>query len=392
MRVKEGIFWTGHIDWKLRSFHGYLTPLGSTYNAYVIVDQKPAVIDTVKSYGFKDMLKGLKRVVDPEKIEYIISNHTEMDHSGSIKALLDLCPKATVVCSPKGKEGLTRHFKKDWNFKVVTSGEELSLGGRTLRFFPVPMVHWPDSMVTYCPQEKILFSNDAFGQHFASDYRFADEANRETIFKEATKYYANIVLPYGAQVLKALDALSGLDIEMICASHGLIWRTEENIKKIVSLYRKWASHQADSGVVIVYDSMWHSTETMAFRLAQITENAGIPVKLFNLQATHISDIIPEVMLNKCLMVGTPALNNQVLPTVGAFLIYLKGLKPKNRLAFTFGSYGWSKKAFLELEVSLKEAGMELVAEGKYFRYIPEESELSSLAEAVHKIKEVFDER
>ncbi|MBU1924371.1 MAG: FprA family A-type flavoprotein [Candidatus Omnitrophica bacterium] len=397
VEIKKGIYWTGYIDWDLRNFHGYSTPSGSTYNAYLILDEKPTLIDTVKYYGFEQMLHRIKQIIDPAKIRYIVSNHTEMDHSGSIGELLKLCPKAEVICSPKGHEGLTRHFlsapekdKPSWNFKVVNNGETVSLGKRTLQFFLTPMVHWPDSMVSFCEEEKILFSNDAFGQHHASSQRFVDEAGLDIILKEAAKYYANIVMPYGPQVLKALEALGTLKLEMICPSHGLIWREKTDIQKIVSLYQKWANYESDVKAVIIYDTMWHSTEKMALKLYELLDVKGVDVKLVNLKDTHISDAMTEVMSSRVVCIGSPILNNRVLPAVGGFLTYLKGLKPKNRFGFAFGSYGWAKVGFKELEQALEEAGIKAIADAKYFQYVPAKSELDSLNETADKIKQLLD--
>ena len=390
-KIKENIFWTGYIDWDLRSFHGYSTPSGSTYNAYLILDRKPTLIDTVKHYGFDEMLSRIKEVIDPSQIQYIISNHTEMDHSGSIYKLLEYAPKAEVVCSPKGQEGLKRHFKKDWKLKVVNTGDTLNIGKRDLEFFLMPMVHWPDSMATYLKNENILFPNDAFGQHYASEERFVDEVGLDIVFKEAAKYYANIVMPYGNNVLKAFEALKTLKLEMVCPSHGLIWRRKEDIEGILSRYKKWASFQTDKRAVIIYDTMWHSTERIAHRLYELLDKENIPVKLLSLKTNDPSDIITEVMFSRAVFVGSPILNNKVFPSVGGFLTYLKGLKPKNRFAFSFGSYGWAKVGFKELEDSLKEAGMELIDEGRYFQYIPDEQELEGLKDIVSKTKEVIKE-
>ena len=388
--IKDGIFWAGYIDWDLRNFHGYSTPSGSTYNAYLILDEKPTLIDTVKYYGFQEMLSRIKSIIDPKEIKYIISNHTEMDHSGSIDMLTQLCPGAEVVCSPKGEEGLRRHFKKDLKFKVVNTKDTINIGKRDLQFFLMPMVHWPDSMATYSEKDGILFPNDAFGQHYASSIRYADEVGLDIIFKEAAKYYANIVMPYGSQVLKVLDALKALKIDMICPSHGLIWRRKQDIENIVKLYYKWASFQPDNKAVIIYDTMWHSTEKMALKLYELIDKENIPVKLCNLKTNDVSDIITEVMFSRVVMVGSPILNNNIFPTVAGFLTYLKGLKPKNKAGFTFGSYGWSKAGFKELEDTLKEAGIELIGEGKYFQYIPDKEELDNLQDIVLKIKDILN--
>ncbi|MDD3375461.1 MAG: FprA family A-type flavoprotein [Candidatus Omnitrophica bacterium] len=386
-KIIDNIYWTGYIDWDLRNFHGYETPVGSTYNSYLILDEAPTLIDTVKYYGAEEMIDRIKEVIDPAKIKYVISNHTEMDHSGSIDAILKYCPNAEVVCSPKGAEELKRHFKKDWKFKIVNTGDELKIGKRTLSFLLTPMVHWPDSMATYSAQDKILFSNDAFGQHRASAERYADEVGSDIVFEDAAKYYANIVMPYGAQVLKALDAASKLDIEMICPSHGLIWRTKENIEKIVSLYQRWASYESDDKCLIVYDTMWNSTRQMATKLNHFVDVAGIPVKMVGLQEAHISDIVTDVLMSKFVLFGTPILNNRMLPTMAALLMYLKGLKTKNRYATTFGSYGWSKIGFKEFEQSIVDAGFELMDEGKYSQFVPDEDELELLKIVVDKIKE-----
>lgn len=387
-KIKESIYWVGYIDWDLRNFHGYSTPLGSSYNAYLIVDEKPTLVDTVKHYGFSEMLLRIKEIIEPSEIKYIISNHTEMDHSGSIAQLLEFCPNAEIVCSPKGEEGLKRHFKKNWKFKVVNTGEIINIGKRNLQFFLMPMVHWPDSMATYCPEENILFPNDAFGQHYASSERFSDEVGLDIALGEATKYYANIVMPYGAQVLRVLEALKNIEIEMICPSHGLIWRREEDLVRILSLYQKWANYASDKKAVIIYDTMWHSTQKMAIKLYELLDKENIAVKIFNLQNTHISDIITDVLSAKIVMVGSPILNNRVLPGMGAFLTYLKGLKPRNRYGFTFGSFGWAKAGFKELEDSLKESGIELIAEGRYINYVPDDTELESLNDVVAKIKNI----
>jgi flavorubredoxin len=384
--IKQNIYWTGYVDWDLRNFHGYETPIGSTYNAYLIVDEKPTLIDTVKHYGCEEMLGRIREIMDPAEIRYIISNHTEMDHSGSIDRMLSLCPNAEVVCSPKGAEGLKRHFKKDWPLKVVQSGDTLNIGKRTLQFLLMPMVHWPDSMATYSEQDRILFPNDAFGQHYASEKRFVDEVGVDIALSEAAKYYANIVLPYGNQVLKVLDAVSSLKVDMIGPSHGLIWREPEHIQKIVTSYQKWASHTTDPRVVIVYDTMWHSTERMAQRLYTTLDRKGIPVKMMHLSQTHISDVVTDVMRSRVVCFGTPILNNRMLPTMAALLMYLKGLKPKDRTAFTFGSYGWATVGFKEFEASIQDAGMRLTQEGAYVRFVPDESDLQAFDAVAERIQ------
>ncbi len=373
VEIKPDIYWVGGIDWDIRNFHGYITQRGTTYNAYLIMDKKITLVDTVKHYLFDEMLSRIKEIVDPSKIDYIISNHVEMDHSGSIQKLLEVAPNAKIITSTRGEKGLRRHYKKDWNFKVVKSGDTLNIGERTLHFVEIPMVHWPDSMVTYLPSDKLLLPNDAFGQHIATSERFDDEVDWGILKEEAAKYYANIVMPYGGQVEKALEALSGLDIEMIAPSHGIIWRSL--IPQILKEYTKWARYETEDKALIVYDSMWGSTEKIAYALRGGIEEAGIHVTMRNLKNTHISDVITDVISSKLILLGSPTLNNTMLPTMGGFLTYLKGLRPKNRIGFVFGSYGWGGQAVGEIEKIIKDLSWDMPVESINLNYVPDEKEL-----------------
>jgi flavorubredoxin len=373
IEIKPDIYWVGAIDWDIRNFHGYSTNRGTTYNSYLIIDKKITLVDTVKHYLFDEMLSRVKEIIDPSKIDYIISNHVEMDHSGSLPKLLEVCTNATVITSTRGEKGLKRHYKKNWNFKVVKSGDTLNIGKRTLHFVEVPMVHWPDSMVTYSPTDKLLLPNDAFGQHIASENRFDNEIGWDILKEEAEKYYSNIVMPYGVQVEKALEALSELDIDMIGPSHGIIWRSL--IPQILKEYSKWAKYETDYKALIVYDSMWGSTEKIAYSLREGLEESGIPVIVRNLKNTHISDVITDVNSSKMILIGSPTLNNTMLPTMGAFLTYIKGLKPKNRIGFVFGSYGWGGQAVGEIEKYIKELEWDIPLGSINLNYIPDEKEL-----------------
>ncbi|MEA2054689.1 MAG: FprA family A-type flavoprotein [Candidatus Thermoplasmatota archaeon] len=376
VEIKPGIYWVGGIDWNIRDFHGYLTRRGTTYNSYLIMDEKITLVDTVKHYLFNEMLSRIREIVNPSKIEYIISNHAEMDHSGSLPKLLEVCPNAKVIASTRGEKGLRRHYKKDWEFKVVKSGDMLNIGKRTLHFVHIPMVHWPDSMVTYSPADKLLLPNDAFGQHIASSERFDDEIDWGILKEEAAKYYANIVMPYGTQVEKALETLSGLDIDMIAPGHGIIWRS--SIPQILKEYTKWARYEADDKALIVYDSMWDSTEKMAYAIGEGVEEAGVAVTMRSLKTTHISDIIIDVLSSKLIILGSPTLNNTTLPTMGSFLTYLKGLKPKNRIGFVFGSYGWGGQAVGEIEKVVKDLSWDMPVESTNINYIPDKEELINI--------------
>lgn len=373
--IKKGIYWVGGIDWDLRNFHGYVTQRGSSYNSYLIIDEKITLIDNVKYYLFNEMIERIASIIDPEKIDYIIQNHVEMDHSGSLPMLMNICPNARILTSPNGEKGLQMHYKKDWDFQVVKSGENVSLGKRSITFIHTPMVHWPDNMVSYCPEEKILFSNDGFGQHIASSERFDDEYPEHIVMEEARKYYANIVLPYGKQVQKVLEAANELTFDTICPSHGVIWR--KHIKEILAEYKKWATNEAEDRAVIIYDTMWKSTEKMSIAIREAFEALDIPVHMANLQANHISDIMTELITAKYICVGSPTLNNNILPTVAAFLTYMKGLAPKDRIGLAFGSYGWGGQSVGIVEGILKECGFEMLPSYR-LQYIPSGNQLNEI--------------
>ena len=377
VKLKEGVYWVGGIDWKLRNFHGYSTGRGSTYNAYLIIDEKITLIDTVKEYLYDEMMERISKVIDPAKIDIIISNHVEMDHSGSLPKVMQACPSARIYASPNGVKGLKAHYRKAWDFTEVKAGDTLSLGKRSLAFLLTPMVHWPDNMVTYCPEEKILFSNDSFGQHIASSERFDDEYPADIIWEEAAKYYANIVWPYSAQVRKELEAASALDFEMIAPSHGLVLRSR--VKEIADLYQKWSALETSKKAVVVYDTMWKSTEKMAYAIASAFEAKGYTVRLMSLQDNHISDIMTELLDTRILCVGSPTLNNNMLPTVAAFLTYLKGLSPGGREALAFGSYGWGGQSVALVEKELEAAGMTLMDSFR-INYVPDETQLKHIKE------------
>lgn len=387
VEIKPNVYWVGGIDWDLRYFHGYLTPRGTTYNAYLIVDKKITLVDTVKHYLFSEMLSRIKEIIDPRDIDYVVVNHVEMDHSGSVPRIMEIAPQAKIVTSMQGKKGLQRYYKKEWDFIVVNSGDELNLGSRTLKFVTTPMVHWPDSMVTYIPEEKLLLPNDAFGQHIASTERFDDELGWDVIHEEAAKYYANIVLPYGEQVNKALDTVSQLPVEMIAPSHGVIWRSF--LPRILEAYRRWANHEAERRAVIVYDTMWDSTKKIALALQEGLEEAGIPVTIRFLQTNHISQIMSDVLLSKAILIGTPTLNNGMLPTVSAFLTYLKGLRPKKRIGIAFGSYGWGGQGAKEVKAVMQSMGWEVPFDIINIQYAPDDTELTAARETGRKLGEML---
>ena len=373
--IKKDIYWVGGIDWDLRNFHGYMTQRGSTYNAYLIVDDKVTLIDTVKHYLRDEMFERISEIIDPSKIDYVVSNHVEMDHSGSIPYLMKKCPKAEIVASPNGVKGLKKHYGDNYNYKTVKTGDTLDLGKRKLNFLLTPMVHWPDNMLTYCPDEKILFSNDSFGQHIASSERFDDEYEIDLIMEEAKKYYANIVLPYSMQVQNELKAASELDIEIIAPSHGIIFR--KYIDKIVEKYKKWSSNETDKKALIIYDTMWKSTQKIAYAVQNGFEEKGYNTRMLNLQNNHISDIMTEVLNAEYICVGSPTLNNNIMPTVASFITYLKGLAPRDRKGLAFGSYGWGGQSVGIVHEELENCGFELLEDIK-INYIPSKNQLDEI--------------
>ena len=380
IEVKKGIYWVGAVDWSMRSFHGYSTRRGSSYNAYLILDEKITLIDTVKAPFVAELLERISSVVDPKKIDYIVSNHVEPDHSGSLPIMAKCCPNAKIVTSaPNGLKGLTGRYG-ELPYQAVKTGETLALGQRTLSFVATPMLHWPDSMVTYCPEEKILFSNDAFGQHLAANRRFDDENDFHLIMEEAKKYYANILMLYGKQAQTALAALGSLPIEMILTGHGVSWRA--HIPEILDAYKKWSAGELEEKAVVVFDSMWGSTERLARAITDAFTAKGVPVAYFDLRADHISDVITEVLTAKYLAVGSPTINNQMMPPVAAFLCYLKGFVPKGRKAFAFGSFGWGGQSVGLVEDELKAAGCEICLEKIRVKDVPTQDDLAALRDKI----------
>ena len=377
LEIKKGIYWVGAIDWDLSEFHGYLTQRGSTYNAYLIIDEKIVLVDTVKYYLRDEMLSRIRSVIDPAKIDIVISNHTEMDHSGAIPDIMNMAKNATLICSPNGEKGLKKHFDCDgWNFKVVNSNEKINIGKRNLSFVLMQMVHWPDSMATYAIEDKLLLPNDAFGQHMASYERFVDESLFDVVYEEAKKYFANIILPYTRQSTTAVTEVEKLDIDMIAPSHGLIWRGA-HVEKILKGYDAWDANICENKAVIIYDTMWGSTKKIAMSIYKAFEAKGIKVEMKNLKKYHISDIMTDLIDSKYICVGSPTLNNTLMPTVASFMYYLKGLRPQNRIAIPFGSYGWAGQSLKEIEDIFKFLKYQILDTIK-FEYIPKENDLEAI--------------
>lgn len=376
VEIKNNIFWVGAIDWNVRNFHGhtYTTQRGTTYNAYLIVDDRIALVDAVYGPFASELIARISEIVDPKKIDYIIANHVETDHSGALPSIMKLCPKAKVVGTAKCKEGLYKHYYEDWDFQVVKTTDKISLGGKTIEFIETPMVHWPDSMFTYCRQEGLLLPNDAFGQHYATSDRFDDEIDQCALMDEAKKYYANILWPLSPVILKKIEEVQKMNIpiNMIAPSHGIIWRRDP--MKIINSYASWAKNTTISKVVIVYETMWGATEKIARKITQGIIDSGLEVKLFDITQADRTEVIREMLDAKGFLVGSSTHDNGMLTSIAAFLEFLKGLSPKNRVGGAFGSFGWAGGAVKNIEGVLKESGVELVLPGLAFKYIPDENE------------------
>lgn len=373
--ITKGVYWVGAIDWNQRNFHGFTTERGITYNAYLVVDEKIALIDTVKALFYPEMVERIKEIVPLSKIDYVIANHGEYDHSSGLLYLMEECKNAEILCSQAGVTSLRKLYQKNWDLKSVQKGDTLSLGKKTLQFFPTPMHHWPDSMVTYLKEDSILFSNDAFGQHIASSKRYADELGIESVFDAAAKYYANIIMPLSVVALSVLNMLSEVKMGMIAPSHGLIFRS--NIDNILSLYTKWAKGESNKKVIVVYDTMWGATEKMAKAIVEGIISEGIDVDLYNLSYSTRSDIAKEILLSKAFIVGSPTLHDSLFPTVAEFLYYIRSLKPKNKIAAAFGVYGWKKGITEKINTELKSAKIDVIDYSVEVQFAPNEDEINS---------------
>lgn len=381
IQLAENVYWVGAVDWTTRDFHGYSTERGTTYNAFLIIDEKVTLIDTVKKPYRSELMHRIHSIIDPKKIDYLVVNHVEMDHSGSIPEVIEAINPEKVICSKMGQKALVQHFHRpDWPFHVVGPGEELSLGKRTLNFLETRMLHWPDSMFTYLKEDQILFTSDAFGEHLATSERFDDEVNQDVLMHEATKYYANILTLYSPLVKKLLAKVQEmqLPIKMLAPDHGVIWRS--NPGKIIEAYSRWCNHQGNGRALVIYDTMWESTKKMAKAVAEGLHEQGVEYKLLDLQVNHRSDVMTDVLEASAIVLGSPTLNNGMLPRMADFLMYMRGLRPTNKVGASFGSYGWSGEAVKMMNEILKDMNIILCHEGLKVQYVPEHAQLGECVE------------
>lgn len=380
VEIKKDIFWVGAVDWSEIDFHGYsLARRGTTYNAYLVKDEKTTLFDTVKAPFCEEFVETLAQVVDPTTIDYIVANHLEPDHAGCLARMVEIVKPEKIFVSPMGRRSLEAHFHpREWPVQEMKTGSTLSLGRRTVRFIETRMLHWPDSMASYLPEERLLITNDAFGQNIASSERFADQIDRSLLKAAMTEYYGNIVLPYSAVVQKTLAALGemNLDLDMIAPDHGLIFRGEADVRFALDSYLEFAAQKPRNRALVVYDTMWRSTEKMALAVADGLMDEGAAVRVMHLKSFHHSDVMTELMGCGAVAVGSPTHNNGILPLVADLLTYMKGLRPQNKAAAAFGSFGWSGECVNILKAALADMGMAVVEPQVKVKHVPDREALA----------------
>ncbi|GAB6124768.1 FprA family A-type flavoprotein [Humidesulfovibrio idahonensis] len=396
VEIKKDIFWVGAVDWNSRDFHGYsLSPRGTTYNAFLVKDEKITLFDTVKADFTSELMCSIAQACGgTPRIDYMVVNHLEPDHAGCLDTIVERYHPEKIFCSPMGEKALRSYYhnSQDWPVEVVPTGASIKIGKRTVQFIETRMLHWPDNMISYIPEDKIAFSSDAFGQNWASTERFADEVDRHALNAALADYYANIVLPYSPVVLKTLDQLAGmnLDIDMLCPDHGLIWRGKDEVAHALNSYREYALQKPTKKAVIVYDTMWHSTEKMARAICDGLADEGISVRIMSVKHNHHSAVMREVFDAAAVLVGSPTHNNGILPLVADVLTYMKGLRPQNKLAAAFGSFGWSGECVKIITEHLTGMGMELIEPAVKVKNLPSHETYQACFELGKKVGQAIN--
>ncbi|MHA1821058.1 MAG: anaerobic nitric oxide reductase flavorubredoxin [Promethearchaeota archaeon] len=384
-KIKNNVYWVGIKDWELRKFHGneYSTQLGSTYNSYLIKEEKNVLIDTVWLPFANDFVDNLSKFIDLDKIDYIIANHGEIDHSGALPALMEKIPDKPIYCTANGVKSLKGHYHKDWDFHVVKTGDKLDIGnGKSLVFVEMKMLHWPDSMATYLTGDNILFSNDAFGQHYATEAMYNDLVDQNELFEQCIKYYANILTPFSSLVNKKIKEVLDLKlpIDMICTSHGVIWR--DNPTQIVEKYLEWSDNYQENQITIIYDTMWNGTRRMAEAIAEGIHQADdkVTIKVLSASKYDKNDIMTEIFKSKAILVGSPTIGGGILSSMAEIMEMIRGLKFKGKKASSFGCYGWSGESVKVLREHLLKAGFEVVNDGIRAMWNPDDDAIAKSIE------------
>lgn len=392
--LTEGVYWVGVVDWDIRHFHGYelSTHRGTTYNSYLIVDDKVVLVDTVWGPFQDRLIENIRRIIDPARIDMVVANHAETDHSGSLASVMRHAPKAAVIVSKRGQESVYGHFHQKWDFRTVKTGDTINIGKNELVFVEAPMLHWPDSMFTYLTGKNILMPNDAFGQHYATAFRFNDLVNQEELYEEALKYYANILTPFSGFVLKKIEEVLALNlpVDMIAPSHGVIWRDDP--LQIVKTYQEWARQVPEKSAVVLYETMWGGTRRMAEAIGDGLAGEGIPCKLFHMSASDRNDVIAEVFNAKAIIIGSPTVNQGVLPAISPVLEELRGLKFQNKIGAAFASYGWSGESLKLIEEHLERCNIPVASEGVRAKWQPADEDLSRCRELGLKVAQAIKEK
>ena len=377
--LAKGVYWVGVVDWELRHFHGHelSTHRGSAYNSYLIVDKEVVLVDTVWQPFQDQLIENIREVIDPAKITYVVANHSEMDHSGALPAVMRHAPNATLVVSRNGMDSIPGHFHQPWKFQAVKTGDSISIGQNKLVFVEAPMLHWPDSMFTYLTGHNILMPNDAFGQHYATAFRFNDQVSQEELYEEAIKYYVNIITPFSRLVTKKIEEVLALNlpVAMIAPSHGVIWRKDP--AQIVKKYLEYAAQKPEPTAVIIYDTMWNATRRMAEAVGEGLSDGGVDHKIFHMAVSDRNDVLTEVFRTKAVIVGSPTLNNGLLPTIAPILDDLRGLRFQNKIGAAFGSYGWSGECVKIIEEHLEKCKIPVVRPGVKAKWQPTAEDLAA---------------
>ena len=390
IKLAEGVYWVGAVDWDIPASSGYT---GTSYNAYLIIDDKVTLVDGVKHSHQDQLWENIRKIIDPAKIDYMIVNHVEPDHSSSMPDIMETVKPEKLFCTSPGKKALIAHFhQEDWPYEVVKSGDEISLGARTVHFITTRMLHWPDSMFSYLKEDGILFSNDAFGQHLATNERFDDECDIDFVMKGAKFFYANNLNLLSPLIKKLLTSVNGMELKlnMIAADHGLIWRTSQ--QKILDAYHSWSRQESANEALVVYDTKWKSTELMAKAIFEGLEEKGVKTTLCCLKDTHRAHIMEKLLSSSTLVLGSPTINNGVIPSMAAFLQHITGLKPRNKIGAAFGSHGWGGESVRQICDTFDKLKIKRIDDGMRIVFVPDENQLQECREYGHKIAVAMEER